>query len=635
MKKYVSVLMVFLAVLMFSGCPDPDPDPTPTPGPGTKTVVTLSVTSLSVEVQETKPITATTVPANTALTWTSSDETKATVASDGKVTGVAEGSATITAKAADGGQATCAVTVTPLVPSISLNKASLHLGPAGTETLIATVRPAGTAVAWSSSATSVATVSNAGAVTAATSPTAIGSATITAKVSDTLFATCTVSVIPASTVAVDGQTLVHNFPPLVGVEYFGADLGTTNSNGSYTFDSTANQYNGGGAQYSFPVPGQGDTWLISNYDIFEIHLLTISGSIDVIVKRPHQGGTGNSTDLMPYDSPSTASQYPTFNSATTDGKFTYKTVVVEGTGGESGNGIAFQRNGNNFKGPAVVAIEKVVFSKGTIHTISFEPGTYDDDGTPTAATFATAVDPVKIISGRTVNFGSGSYISYKMPAKPAKQDDHNVFKGWLQGTTAFNAGTPITTDITLTADWGEPEPPPDMTLNLNPSSWGTLPVQSDGLASGGVPWPSEYATTSFTDNKLTVTYSGMNRQRAIVPLTTAQMAAILDVDTSSVTFRVVGEQKKEDGTASPLTFRVHLGDPTLGGDWNSTNTGDVVELAGLVQNVGFTRRDTNFKWFMMQAMFNDGNNNDNMTMDFGKVIVTITSITVDIGDTTF
>lgn len=52
-------------------------------------------------------------PSNTAITWTSSDITKATVSSTGLVTALVTGSATITATTADGGfTSTCVVTVT-------------------------------------------------------------------------------------------------------------------------------------------------------------------------------------------------------------------------------------------------------------------------------------------------------------------------------------------------------------------------------------------------------------------------------------------------------------------------------------------------------------------------------------------
>ena len=80
------------------------------------TGVSLSPSSTSVEAGQDATLTATVTPSNAtnkSVTWTSSDTTIATV-SGGIVTGVAEGSATITATTSDGGfTATCSVTVTP------------------------------------------------------------------------------------------------------------------------------------------------------------------------------------------------------------------------------------------------------------------------------------------------------------------------------------------------------------------------------------------------------------------------------------------------------------------------------------------------------------------------------------------
>lgn len=72
--------------------------------------VSLDKSTAAVVVDATTTLTATTVPAGGAVTWTSSDETKATVA-NGVVTGVAAGSAVITAAYA-GSTASCTVTVT-------------------------------------------------------------------------------------------------------------------------------------------------------------------------------------------------------------------------------------------------------------------------------------------------------------------------------------------------------------------------------------------------------------------------------------------------------------------------------------------------------------------------------------------
>ena len=79
--------------------------------------IALDKTSLSLEATEDYQLTATISPANAAnkgLIWSSSNEAVATVDSNGKVTAIAKGAATITAAAADGygASASCTVTVT-------------------------------------------------------------------------------------------------------------------------------------------------------------------------------------------------------------------------------------------------------------------------------------------------------------------------------------------------------------------------------------------------------------------------------------------------------------------------------------------------------------------------------------------
>ena len=88
-----------------------NPAPTPTP---TTPSVTLDKSTASIAVEGTETLTATTVPDDAEVTWSSSDELVATV-EDGVVTGVAAGDATITASITVDEQdytATCAVTVT-------------------------------------------------------------------------------------------------------------------------------------------------------------------------------------------------------------------------------------------------------------------------------------------------------------------------------------------------------------------------------------------------------------------------------------------------------------------------------------------------------------------------------------------
>ena len=164
------------------------------------TGITLNKTSLSLKVGGSTTLTATISPSNASnkeVSWKSSDTSIATVDTNGKVTAVAPGSATITVTTKDGSgkSDSCTVTVTQPVTGITLDQTSLNLKEGGSETLVAIIAPANAsnkAVSWKSSDTSVATVDSNGKVTAV----ALGSATITATTKDGSgkSADCTVTV---------------------------------------------------------------------------------------------------------------------------------------------------------------------------------------------------------------------------------------------------------------------------------------------------------------------------------------------------------------------------------------------------------------------------------------------------------
>lgn len=167
------------------------------PQPVNVTGVSVNPTTLSLIEGDTADLTATVSPSNAdnpAVTWDSSDKSVATV-SNGKVTAVKAGSATITVKSVDGGfTASCAVTVAAKVidvSSVSLSKTELTLTEGDSETITATVKPddaTDKTVTWTSSDPAVATVEG-GKITAVKE----GEATITAKAGDKT-ATCKVTV---------------------------------------------------------------------------------------------------------------------------------------------------------------------------------------------------------------------------------------------------------------------------------------------------------------------------------------------------------------------------------------------------------------------------------------------------------
>ena len=171
--------------------------------------VELNQTTLELKAGNTATLTATVKPddaTNKTVTWSSNNETVATVDNNGKVTAKAAGEAIITAKVGDK-QVTCNVKVTAAdvaVESVTLDQSSLELIAGKEATLTATVKPdnaTNRTVAWESNATNVATVDNNGKVTAK----AAGEAIITAKVGDKQV-TCNVKVTAAD-VAVESVTL--------------------------------------------------------------------------------------------------------------------------------------------------------------------------------------------------------------------------------------------------------------------------------------------------------------------------------------------------------------------------------------------------------------------------------------------
>ena len=159
------------------------------------TGVTVSPTTGSITVGGAAlELTATVAPedaTNKSVTWSSSDDTVATVSATGEVTAVGAGSATITVTTVDGSfTASCTVTVSAATVAVtgvtvSPKTDSLAVGDADI-TLTATVAPENATnqnVTWSSSSDLIATVSDAGVVHAV----GAGEATITVTTEDGSF----------------------------------------------------------------------------------------------------------------------------------------------------------------------------------------------------------------------------------------------------------------------------------------------------------------------------------------------------------------------------------------------------------------------------------------------------------------
>lgn len=171
-------------------------------------VITVTNEVRSIKITKTSPIkintgssviiTKTISPSNavSTYTWTSSDESVATVDQNGKVSGLAPGKATITIKAANGVYASCLVEVCPIPSSVSLSDEHISLKTNEYYTLGYELNPSNalTTLTWSTSNSNVAKVSN-GKVTGVGS----GTATITIKTSNGKTASCTVDVLGVPT----------------------------------------------------------------------------------------------------------------------------------------------------------------------------------------------------------------------------------------------------------------------------------------------------------------------------------------------------------------------------------------------------------------------------------------------------
>ena len=175
------------------------------------TGVSLSPSTASVNKSATQQLSATIAPSNASnqtVTWSSNNTAVATVNASGLVTGVAAGTAVITATTQDGGfTATSTITVVDTnvpVTGVSLDVATASIAVGATQQLTATVAPTNAtnkAVTWASSNTAVATVSPSGLVTAV----APGTATITVTTTDGAKTASVLVTVPS--IAVTGVSL--------------------------------------------------------------------------------------------------------------------------------------------------------------------------------------------------------------------------------------------------------------------------------------------------------------------------------------------------------------------------------------------------------------------------------------------
>ena len=172
----------------------------------------IDLSSMNRTVQLTATILPETANVYTNITWISSDTNVATVSETGFVTGISNGTVTITAKAENGVAGTSTITVQTSPTGMNLNAISAVLDRSKVPELqleVVSFMPetanVGTNVTWVSSDTSVATVDETGYVKGIKN----GNATITATTENGITAECRIVVVTTITaISVDPDRLV-------------------------------------------------------------------------------------------------------------------------------------------------------------------------------------------------------------------------------------------------------------------------------------------------------------------------------------------------------------------------------------------------------------------------------------------
>ncbi|MBQ2951191.1 MAG: Ig-like domain-containing protein [Prevotella sp.] len=185
------------------------------------TSIKFSSTVKAIDVGESVQLTPTVLPANAeyTLTWSISDKYVATISQDGLLTGKSAGAADLKVKADNGVYAMLRVVVSePKPTSVSISPSSVTLTEGGSRYLTVTVYPstASQSVSWSSSNSSLVSVSSSGKITAIKA----GTATITATTSNGKTGTCAVTCEEAiQSIVLSDKDGVSELPAKANVKY--------------------------------------------------------------------------------------------------------------------------------------------------------------------------------------------------------------------------------------------------------------------------------------------------------------------------------------------------------------------------------------------------------------------------------
>jgi uncharacterized repeat protein (TIGR02543 family) len=315
----------------------------------------------------------------------------------------------------------------------------------------------------------------------------------------------------AGTPTVVSETLVHSAPLMTtnsgdgGVQ--GSWSGDVNDDGSIT-------YLAGAVRYTFPASD-----VIAAYDLFTVDYVFKGTDMGVITK---QGTTG--TDYIPME----GNQWPSLSTeGGTLGPFAIKVA------GEN-RGLALQRNNG---GPGTVKLTKVIFTKVTRHTITFDTDYEGGEQIP------------------SMQAAEGIMIG-PMPTPAARAG--YIFAGWVDDDdVAYSEGTIMPeNNLALKAKWMEKQVLEPITVDFR------SPTVITAIGTGA-------ATAALADGTgYSYTYGTVEYEAAWSKFTLTLADGVSLADYDKITFTI----KAEAGDTNYKPFIVLTGKPLPASTWSSNPT---------------------------------------------------------------
>ena len=274
------------------------------------------------------------------VTWTSSNPAVATISSTGVLSGVAQGTATITAKSGLLQASTTASVAATAVGSISVSPTTASIAAGDSIRLVATTKTseagavlAGRVVTWTSSAPQVATVDATGEVTGVSA----GSATITAT-SEGKSASATVTVTAPATVVAS---------VVVTLNASSLQTGQTTQAAAVVRDGQGNA-----------IAGASVTWSSSNPAVATVNqtgLITAVGAGSVSIRAVSGGvlGAAGLTVAAPAPAPAASVTVTLSPTSVSAGQVSQASVVLRDA---SGNVLTGRTIGYSSSNPAVATV---------------------------------------------------------------------------------------------------------------------------------------------------------------------------------------------------------------------------------------------------------------------------------------